>query len=170
MDGPTPLEGRVQLFHKGSWRSVCTNSRNWTRADYEIACRQLGFQGGKWSGWFDRQWPASSRLLYEEPQCRGTESSLQDCKHWSSRQLGAGVCDYHPDLAITCLPFHDGASKAKNNWRGIRFEGASYNISLTQENTFYVRQSKSILRHVTIKYVSTIIILSLNFYFKYYYY
>ncbi|CAG5108295.1 Similar to bark: Protein bark beetle (Drosophila melanogaster) [Cotesia congregata] len=155
VDGPTPLEGRVQLFHKGSWRSVCTNSRNWTRADYEIACRQLGFQGGKWSGWFDRQWPASSRLLYEEPQCRGTESSLQDCKHWSSRQLGAGVCDYHPDLAITCLPFHDGASKAKNNWRGIRFEGASYDNPLTQENTFYVRQSKSILRHVTIKYAGT---------------
>lgn len=27
VDGPTPLEGRLQLFHQGKWRSVCTNSR-----------------------------------------------------------------------------------------------------------------------------------------------
>ncbi|XP_057327444.1 protein bark beetle isoform X2 [Microplitis mediator] len=155
VDGPSPLEGRVQLFHKGLWRSVCTNSRNWTRADYEIACRQLGFQGGKWSSWFDRQWPENPRLLYEEPQCRGIESSLQDCKNWSFRQLGAGVCDYHPDLAIVCLPFHDGSSKAKKHWRGIKFENAPYDNPLTQDNTFYIRQSKSILRHINIKYAGT---------------
>lgn len=27
VDGPTPVEGRLQLFHKGAWRSVCSNSR-----------------------------------------------------------------------------------------------------------------------------------------------
>ncbi|XP_066594103.1 protein bark beetle [Prorops nasuta] len=155
VDGPTPLEGRLQLLHRGEWRSVCTNSRNWTRADLEIACRQLGYQGGRWWSWIDRQWPAKPRLLYEQPHCRGTETSLQDCERWSDRQLGAGVCDYHPDLGISCLARHDGATSATKHWRGIRFEGAAYSRPLIQENTLYVRRSKSILRNVIIQYAGT---------------
>lgn len=27
VDGPSPVAGRLQLFHQGKWRSVCTNSR-----------------------------------------------------------------------------------------------------------------------------------------------
>lgn len=27
VDGPTPTLGRLQIFHAGEWRSVCTNSR-----------------------------------------------------------------------------------------------------------------------------------------------
>lgn len=27
VDGPSPLAGRLQMFHQGKWRSVCTNSR-----------------------------------------------------------------------------------------------------------------------------------------------
>ncbi|XP_023246946.1 protein bark beetle [Copidosoma floridanum] len=155
VDGPSPLEGRLQIFHKGEWRSVCTNSRNWTRADLETACRELGYQGGRWWGWLDRQWPARPRLLYEQPQCRGTESSLQSCGLWHNRMLGAGVCDYHPDLGIACSPFHDGATGAIKHWRGLRFENAAFDRPLIQENTLYVRRSKSILRFVEIRHAGT---------------
>ncbi|XP_054002830.1 protein bark beetle [Hylaeus anthracinus] len=155
VDGPTPFEGRLELFHRNEWRAVCTNSRNWTRADLETACRQLGFQGGRWSSWIDRQWPAKPRLLYEQPGCRGTESSLTNCERWSDRQLGGGVCDYHPDLGIACLPRHDGATKAIKHWRGIRFEDALYDRPLIQENTIYIRKSKSILRNVVIEHAGT---------------
>ncbi|XP_046609560.1 protein bark beetle isoform X2 [Neodiprion virginianus] len=155
VDGPSPLEGRLQLLHQGEWRAVCTNSRNWTRADLETACRELGLQGGAWRGWLDRQWPARPRLLYEQPGCRGTELSLQSCDQWSYRQLGAGACDYHPDLAISCLPRHDGATQAVKHWRGLRFEASIYDKPLIQENTMYVYRSKSVLRHVDIKYAGT---------------
>ncbi|XP_031833217.2 C-type lectin domain-containing protein bark beetle [Nomia melanderi] len=154
-DGPTPFEGRLELFHREEWRAVCTNSRNWTRADLETACRQLGFQGGRWWSWMDRQWPAKPRLLYEQPGCRGTETSLTTCERWSDRQLGGGVCDYHPDLGIACLSRHDGATKAIKHWRGIRFEEALYDHPLIQENTLYVRRSKSILRNVVIEHAGT---------------
>nr|XP_034174512.1 protein bark beetle [Osmia lignaria] len=155
VDGPTPSEGRLELFHRGQWRAVCTNSRNWTRADLETACRQLGFQGGRWWSWIDRQWPAKPRLLYEQPGCRGTETSLTSCERWSDRQLGGGVCDYHPDLGISCLPRHDGATKAIKHWRGIRFEEALYDRPLIQENTLYIRKSKSLLRNVIIEHAGT---------------
>ncbi|KAF7992731.1 hypothetical protein HCN44_005075 [Aphidius gifuensis] len=155
VDGPSTLEGRLQIFHRGSWRSVCTNSRNWTRATYETACRELGYQGGRWSGWIDKLWPSKPRLLYEDPQCHGTESSLQDCLQWSNRQLGSGVCDYHPDISISCTQKHDGSSKNTKNWRGIKFENAIYEKPLIQENTFYIKRSKSIMRHITLKYAGS---------------
>ncbi|XP_042893640.1 protein bark beetle-like [Penaeus japonicus] len=27
VDGPTPLQGRLQIFYKDKWRSICSNSR-----------------------------------------------------------------------------------------------------------------------------------------------
>ena len=61
------------------------------------------------------------------------------------------IVDYHPDLGMACLPYHDGATGAIKHWRGLRFEGAIYERPLIQENTLYVRRSKSILRHVEIR-------------------
>ncbi|XP_038215102.1 protein bark beetle isoform X2 [Zerene cesonia] len=152
VDGPSILAGRVQLLHRGQWRSVCTNSRNWTVNDMETACRQLGFMGGTFYNWMDRQPGRRARLLFEEPKCKGTEYDLFQCD-WRSRQLGSGVCDYHPDLAIQCLPHHDD-NELRNygvHWRGLRFEHAVYERILTAENTLYVPTSMSRLSHVIVK-------------------
>ncbi|KAF5303544.1 hypothetical protein FQR65_LT08145 [Abscondita terminalis] len=148
VDGPTILAGRVQLFHKGQWRSVCTNSRNWTLADMQTACRELGFQGGTFFNWFNREMPLKPRILYEEPKCVGTENSMMNCD-WSTRQLGSGVCDYHPDLAIQCLPRHD---QPKKFWRGLKFEHAQFEKLLNYENTLYVPTSLSQLEYVLVEY------------------
>ncbi|KAJ8986059.1 hypothetical protein NQ317_003352 [Molorchus minor] len=148
VDGPTILAGRVQIKHNGKWRSVCTNTKNWTTSDMETACRQLGFQGGTFYNWFSRQMPLNPRLLYEEPKCSGTESSLFDCQ-WSTRQLGSGVCDYHPDLGIECLPRHD---KPLPYWRGIRFEHALNQRVVSLQSTLFMPTSRSWLRYVNVYY------------------
>lgn len=57
-------------------------------------------------------------------------------------------------MGISCLPRHDGATKAIKHWRGIRFENAVHSRLLIQENTLYVRQSQSILRNTIIAWVS----------------
>ncbi|GBO98348.1 Protein bark beetle [Eumeta japonica] len=152
VDGPSILAGRVQLLHLGQWRSVCTNSRNWTIQDMETACRQLGFMGGSFYNWMNRQPGRHARLLYEEPKCKGVEYDMFQCD-WSSRQMGSGVCDYHPDLGIQCLPHHDTNNVANSgrHWRGIRFEDAVYERILTSFNTLYVPTSMSRLHHVAIK-------------------
>lgn len=117
-------------------------------SDVETACRQLGFQGGRFFSWFNRRMPVKSRLLYEEPKCTGTETSLFDCK-WETRQLGSGVCDYHPDLGIQCDSRHD---KPIPFWRGLRFENALSTKKLTLSNTLYVPESRSTIRFVNVHY------------------
>ena len=66
VDGPNVNEGIVQLLELGRWQSVCTNSRNWTQADMEVACRQLGFQGGEWVVWYPHL-NDTNQMLYQEP-------------------------------------------------------------------------------------------------------
>lgn len=103
----------------------------------------------------DRQWPAEPRLLFEQPQCRGSEASLQNCERWSHRMLGAGVCEYHPDLGVACSPFHNEIIGDRRHWRGLKFEDAVFYQPLIQENTLYAKRSASKLRHVEIRYAGT---------------
>lgn len=149
VDGPSILTGRLQILQKGRWRSVCTNSRNWTQADVDVTCRHLGFQGGEWWNWLDRIPGHDPRLLFEEPKCRGTESSLYECD-WNTRQMGSGVCDYHPDIAIRCFPKHVSSL----NWRGIHFENAKSDRIIIQHNT-YIDRSLSELVNVEIRFAGS---------------
>uniref|UniRef100_A0A8D8T2J5 Protein bark beetle n=2 Tax=Cacopsylla melanoneura TaxID=428564 RepID=A0A8D8T2J5_9HEMI len=156
VDGPNILTGRVQLFLNGQWRSVCSNSRNWTQVDMETACRQLGYQGGTWWAWLDREpGPPQPRLLLEQPRCSGSEGGLDQCSSWTTKQLGSGVCEYHPDLAIQCLPSHIMTPNTAQHWRGISFQRAKYEKQLTQQDTLYVRTSLSELSHVQIKFAGS---------------
>ena len=66
VDGPDVNEGIIQVLEQGSWRSVCTNSRNWTQADMQVACRQLGFQGGEWHHWYPHL-NDTRQILYQDP-------------------------------------------------------------------------------------------------------
>lgn len=66
VDGPTVEEGIIQVLDLGSWRSVCTNSRNWTAVDMGVACRQLGFTGGEWHHWYPHL-NDTRQMLYQEP-------------------------------------------------------------------------------------------------------
>ncbi|GAB6022030.1 hypothetical protein CHUAL_006179 [Chamberlinius hualienensis] len=142
VDGPSINEGRLQMFHKGKWRSVCTNSRNWTKTDFEVACRQLGFTGGNFSRWFPRN-NDSSQLAYEFPRCNYQSQSLIQC-NWNSKIMGSGICDYHEDIGIQCEPV---AFRPLQAWSGLRFDDAKY----IQPNRL-PRLSLSSLRHLEILY------------------
>ena len=66
VDGPYVHEGIVQVLESGAWRSVCTNSKNWTAADMGVACRQLGFLGGEWHHWHPHL-NDTRQILYQDP-------------------------------------------------------------------------------------------------------
>ncbi|KAL3267568.1 hypothetical protein HHI36_011686 [Cryptolaemus montrouzieri] len=98
--------------------------------------------------WYNRLMPLKPRLLYEQPNCTGIESSLFNCK-WSQRQMGSGVCDYHPDIAIQCSPRHD---RPLPFWRGLKFEYADFDKFLSSSRTMYIPKSLSELNYVDIMY------------------
>ena len=59
---------RVQVLVKGKWRSVCTNSRNWTEADLAVTCRHLGFTGGEWHHWHEHLNDSTvKQILFQDP-------------------------------------------------------------------------------------------------------
>lgn len=111
----------------------------------------MGFQGGRFWNWMEKISNFNPRLLYEEPNCRGTEASLIECQ-WEKRQIGSGSCDYHNDIGIQCLPLYETAS---SHWRGIRFENAPSEQRLALDNTVYESLSLSELRHMTISKAGT---------------
>lgn len=106
----------------------------------------MGFQGGRFWNWMEKLQSYDSRLLYEEPDCTGVEHSIFECQ-WSRHQLGSGVCDYHNDIGVQCLPLLESAS---THWRGLRFVNAESSRALLSGNTVYDHLSNSQLKHVNI--------------------
>lgn len=106
----------------------------------------MGFQGGRFWNWVERLSNFESRLLYEEPSCQGTESTLTECS-WNTIQIGSGVCDYHNDIGVQCLPLHETSTP---HWRGIRFVNAPSEQRLALDNTNYEQVSMSELRYVDV--------------------
>ena len=93
--GNVTSQGRVEVFHRGTWGRVCFDY--WDSRDANVVCRQLGFEGalsaisraafGKGKGivWMDNV------------NCAGNESLLTECEHnqgpsvYCSRYEFAGV-------------------------------------------------------------------------------
>lgn len=56
-----------------------------------VACRQLGFSGGKYWEWQDRANNDTKTLLYQAPRCSGLEGDITKCA-WHTHAMGGGVC------------------------------------------------------------------------------
>ena len=68
---------RVQVLVKGKWRSVCTNSRNWTEADLAVTCRHLGFTGGEWHHWHEHLNDSTvKQILFQDPSKSQSQSAI----------------------------------------------------------------------------------------------
>ncbi|BES98492.1 Scavenger receptor cysteine-rich domain [Nesidiocoris tenuis] len=109
----------------------------------------MGWLGGAWLGWMDREPGPKPRLLLQ-PNCTGAENLLSECQ-LGQKQIGGPTCDFHPDIHIECFPQHV-TSRVQHHWRGLRFENAEFRRYLTLSNTFYVPFSYSSLRHVDIRF------------------
>ncbi|NXH16559.1 WC11 protein, partial [Bucco capensis] len=95
--GENRCQGRVELWFRGSWGTVCDDS--WDMQDAEVACRQLGC--GPAVSVLDEAafGEGTGPIWLEQVECRGTEAALQDC--WA--QPGdSGGCRHKEDAAVNC--------------------------------------------------------------------
>ncbi|XP_059690915.1 antigen WC1.1-like [Gavia stellata] len=95
--GEDGCSGRVEVWHRGSWGTVCDDS--WDMRDAEVACRQLGC-GPAVSALHEAAFGMGMGPIWlEQVECQGTELSLQDC--WA-RPGDSGVCRHKEDAAVRC--------------------------------------------------------------------
>ncbi|XP_042645073.1 antigen WC1.1-like [Tyto alba] len=84
--GEDECSGRVEVWHRGSWGTVCDDS--WDMQDAEVACRQLGC-GPVVSALHEAAFGMGTGPIWlEQVECRGTEPSLQDCWAQARGQRG----------------------------------------------------------------------------------
>ncbi|XP_074994729.1 scavenger receptor cysteine-rich type 1 protein M130-like [Calonectris borealis] len=97
MGGEDGCSGRVEVWHRGSWGTVCDDS--WDMRDAEVVCRQLGC-GPALSALKEAAFGMGQGPIWlEQVECQGTEPSLQDC--WA-RPGDGGACRHKEDAAVRC--------------------------------------------------------------------
>ncbi|KAK3518030.1 hypothetical protein QTP70_033028, partial [Hemibagrus guttatus] len=94
--------GRLEVFHSGSWGTVCDDS--WDIEDEQVVCRQL--QCGvalstHIPAWFG---PGTGSIWLNEVECEGNETSLWNCRFQLCEE---GECGQHEDVGVVCSEFKE---------------------------------------------------------------
>ena len=97
VNGQDDYEGRVEVYHKGVWGTVCDD--NWGFEAATVVCRQLGFLYG--DALSDAKFgPGDGQIWLDDVSCSGQESRLEACSHsgWGSEN-----CEHTEDAGVNCL-------------------------------------------------------------------
>merc|ERR1712142_1079729 len=105
--GSKPTEGRVEVFRRGEWGTVCDDG--FDDNDAKVVCRSLGFaygtsHQGRGSHSFGQ---GSGKIWMDDFDCSGNEMNLAQCGfswHHYENSTGSHDCTHVEDVGVTCHP------------------------------------------------------------------
>ena len=95
--GSGPHEGRVEVYHNGTWGTVCDD--DWNLQDAAVVCRQLGYFNATAALGSARFGAGSGPILFSELTCIGNESIITECHHLLT---GVHNCSHSEDVGAVC--------------------------------------------------------------------
>ncbi|XP_047429618.1 deleted in malignant brain tumors 1 protein-like [Mugil cephalus] len=98
VSGSSECSGRVEIFYKGQWGTVCDDE--WGMSNADVVCRQQGCGhavAAPTSAHFGR---GSGPIWLDNVECGGTESALTQCTH---NGFGENNCGHGEDAGVVCL-------------------------------------------------------------------
>ncbi|XP_021369808.1 deleted in malignant brain tumors 1 protein-like isoform X2 [Mizuhopecten yessoensis] len=96
--GSSPHQGRVEVYHNGSWGTICDDS--WTDEDASVICRMLNMSNGGKAYGQARFGRGSGPILLDQVNCvSGYIEDISDCNHagW-----GKENCGHQEDAGVVC--------------------------------------------------------------------
>ncbi|PFX16283.1 Neurotrypsin [Stylophora pistillata] len=93
--GSSEREGRVEVFHRGEWGTVCDDA--WTEANARVVCYELGFTSVRKV--HQSFGPGSGRVWLDRVSCHGNETALVKC---GNSGWGATSCTHSEDIGVIC--------------------------------------------------------------------
>ena len=99
--GQSPDSGRVEVYHNGTWGTVCSYS--WDLRDGQVVCRMLGYTS---AAEVKQYRPGTKLMRLCGLQCNGKENNLFDCP--VSRYMRIRYFRDHNDAGVTCLNITTG--------------------------------------------------------------
>ncbi|NXA61899.1 MARCO protein, partial [Mohoua ochrocephala] len=86
--------GRVEIFHKGSWGTICDDG--WTIREANVVCRMLGFNRAVTS--FTAS-AGTGQIWLDDVSCSGSEITIMNCR---KPDWGIHNCSHNEDVGVEC--------------------------------------------------------------------
>ena len=98
VDGNNLDQGRLEVYHNGTWGSVCDDY--WSTKDAQVVCREIGLPvAGARASYYGQFEEGVGEIWMDNVTCSGSENNLSECGHagW-----GTHNCGHDEDAGVIC--------------------------------------------------------------------